>query len=58
MANYINSIIGDYKLEKNEDEIMFLTLGFIIGFAAGWFVNEKIEDLAGKVMFWKKDKKK
>jgi len=35
---------------------MFLTLGFIVGFAAGWFINEKVEDLAGKVMFWKKDK--
>ena len=35
---------------------MFLTLGFIVGFAVGWFVNEKVEDLADKVMFWKKDK--
>jgi hypothetical protein len=35
---------------------MFLTLGFIIGFAAGWFVNEKLESLRDKVMFWKKDK--
>ena len=33
---------------------MFLTLGFIVGFVAGWFVNEKVEDLAGKVMFWRK----
>ena len=33
---------------------MFLTLGFIVGFAAGWFVNEKVEDLTGKVMFWRK----
>ena len=33
---------------------MFLTAAFIIGFAAGWFVNEKVEDLVGTVMFWKK----
>ena len=36
---------------------MFLTIGFIIGFAAGWYVNEKFEDLAGligKLKFWKK----
>jgi uncharacterized membrane protein (Fun14 family) len=34
---------------------MFLTIGFIIGFAAGWYVNEKFEDLAEiskKLMFW------
>ena len=33
---------------------MFITLGFVIGFAAGWFINEKVEDLAGMIMFWKK----
>jgi hypothetical protein len=36
---------------------MFLTLGFIIGFAAGWWVNEKLEDLTDvskKLKFWKK----
>lgn len=33
---------------------MFLTLGFIIGFAAGWFVNEKLEAISGVLMFWKK----
>ena len=36
---------------------MFLTIGLIIGFIAGWYVNEKLEDLAGaskKLMFWKK----
>jgi hypothetical protein len=27
---------------------MFLTIGFIIGFVAGWYVNEKVEDLAEK----------
>jgi|TARA_R110000772_G_C13218517_1_gene431595 hypothetical protein len=35
---------------------MFLTIGFIAGFAAGWFINEKIEDLTHKVMFWKTKK--
>ena len=34
-----------------------MTLGFIVGFALGWYINEKVEDLAGKIMFWKKDKK-
>jgi len=36
---------------------MFLTIGFLIGFVAGWYVNEKFEDLAEitkKLMFWKK----
>lgn len=36
---------------------MFLTIGLIIGFAAGWYVNEKFEDLgeiASKLKFWKK----
>ena len=36
---------------------MFLTIAFIIGFVAGWYVNEKFEDLAelaGKLKFWKK----
>ncbi len=36
---------------------MFLTIGLIIGFAAGWYVNEKFEDLGKasfKLKFWKK----
>jgi len=36
---------------------MFLTIGFIIGFAAGWYVNEKFDDVSAiskKLMFWKK----
>jgi len=33
---------------------MFLTIGFVVGFAAGWYVNEKFEDLAGLIKFWKK----
>ena len=36
---------------------MFLTIGLVIGFIAGWWVNEKIEDLSEaskKLMFWKK----
>ena len=24
---------------------MFLTLGFVLGFVAGWYVNEKLEDV-------------
>ncbi len=36
---------------------MFTTIAFIIGFVAGWFVNEKLEDLTAmvkKLKFWKK----
>ena len=36
---------------------MFLTIGLVIGFIAGWWVNEKFEDLedvSKKLMFWKK----
>ena len=36
---------------------MFLTIGLVIGFVAGWWVNEKFEDLedvSKKLMFWKK----
>ena len=28
---------------------MFFTLGLLIGFGLGWYVNEKIEDLADKL---------
>jgi|TARA_R110000737_G_scaffold243190_2_gene254332 hypothetical protein len=28
---------------------MFLTIGFIIGFIAGWWINEKVEDLGAKI---------
>ena len=36
---------------------MFLTIGLIIGFILGWYVNEKLEDLldiVNKLKFWKK----
>ena len=36
---------------------MFITIAFIIGFVAGWFVIEKLDDLtamAKKLKFWKK----
>tara|TARA_B100001013_G_scaffold318381_1_gene226693 strand:- start:203 stop:319 length:117 start_codon:yes stop_codon:yes gene_type:complete len=38
---------------------MFLTIGFIIGFVVGWWVNEKVEDLTGKLnpINWFKKKK-
>ena len=28
---------------------MFFTLGLIIGFGLGWWVNEKVENLAAKL---------
>jgi hypothetical protein len=33
---------------------MFLTIGLVIGFILGWYVNEKFEDLAKLLQFWKK----
>ena len=36
---------------------MFITIGFIVGFIAGWYVNEKFEDVSAmtkKLKFWKK----
>ena len=36
---------------------MFLTIGLVIGFVLGWYVNEKFEDigdLVSKLKFWKK----
>lgn len=40
---------------------MFTTIAFIIGFVAGWFVCQKLEDItevartiADKIKFWKK----
>ena len=39
---------------------MFLTIGLLIGFIIGWYVNEKFEDLSdilhksySKLKFWK-----
>ncbi len=35
---------------------MFLTIGLILGFVLGWYVNEKFEDLQDlvkKLKFWK-----
>ena len=35
---------------------MFLTTGLIIGFILGWYVNEKLEDIAAGIKllkFWK-----
>lgn len=44
-------------ITATKENNMFLTIGLIIGFAAGWYVNEKFEDLAkasSKLKFWKK----
>jgi hypothetical protein len=32
---------------------MFLTIGLIIGFIVGWFVNDKWDWIKDKVVFWK-----
>ena len=32
-----------------EETIMFFTIGLVLGFAIGWWVNEKVENLADKV---------
>jgi len=42
---------------SNKENQMFLTIGLIVGFAAGWYVNEKFEAIPGhieKLKFWKK----
>ena len=42
---------------SNKETQMFLTIGLIVGFAAGWYVNEKFEAIPGhieKLKFWKK----
>jgi hypothetical protein len=44
-------------ITATKEDNMFLTIGLIIGFAAGWYVNEKFENLAeasSKLKFWKK----
>ena len=45
------------KYDYQRRKYMFLTIGLIVGFAAGWFANEKWYDLKSvskKAMFWKK----
>ena len=32
---------------------MFLTIGLIIGFIVGWFVNDKWDWFKDKAVFWK-----
>ena len=35
---------------------MFFTIGIILGFILGWYVNEKFEDIAAgikRLIFWK-----
>jgi len=39
---------------KNKGELMFFTLGIIIGFVLGWFVNDKWDWVKSKAVFWKK----
>ena len=51
------SIFQINTVTATKDYNMFLTIGCIIGFAAGWYVNEKFEDLAeasSKLKFLKK----
>jgi len=41
-----------------EETIMFFTIGLVLGFAIGWWVNEKVENLAEKANPLKWFKKK
>lgn len=45
-------------LKSEKENTMFLTIGFIVGFIAGWWVNEKVENLGEKLnpMSWFKKK--
>ena len=45
------------EVEIKQETNMFLTIGLVIGFIIGWYVNEKFEDLVeltDKLKFWKK----
>ena len=33
---------------KSRGNIMFFTMGLVLGFVIGWYVNEKVENLADK----------
>ena len=37
---------------------MFLTIGFIVGFAAGWYINDRVDNLADKLNPYNWTKKK
>ena len=44
------------KLQKKQEKLMFFTIGIILGFMLGWYVNEKFEDIAAGIKllkFWK-----
>ena len=51
--NTINIYV--YKFGEN---IMFFTIGLVLGFVIGWYVNEKVENLADKANPLKWFKKK
>ena len=38
-----------HRWKVNKEYRMFLTIGFIVGFIAGWWVNEKVENLGEKI---------
>ena len=42
------------KKIKNKENYMFFTIGIIIGFVLGWFVNDKWDWVKSKAVFWKK----
>ena len=45
---------GHRKREKKSGVLMFFTIGIIIGFVLGWFVNDKWDWVKSKAVFWKK----
>ena len=42
------------KKIKNKENYMFFTLGIIIGFVLGWFINDKWDWVKSRAVFWKK----
>ena len=44
--HYVNT--GKYT-HITGGQYMFITIGFIVGFIAGWWVNEKVENLGEKI---------
>ena len=46
--------MGMKKKCKIKGVKMFFTIGVIIGFVLGWFINDKWDWVKSKAVFWKK----
>ena len=48
------SLCSEIEKEKKKETNMFFTLGIIIGFVLGWYVNDKWDWIKDRAVFWKK----